>query len=167
VQIWIPDTRNIGFANECRHQSLTLQIDSQETDILNWPEASAELGMASAGMQEGQHRREQLPRRGDIVTIIMQDTYTNPHPALIIQSDLFSVHPSVTILPVTSDLRSTPLFRILINPDEGNGLLKPSEVMVDKIQTVPQKKLGKVFGHMAEEDMLAINRTLAVFLGVI
>ena len=110
---------------------------------------------------------EQFPRRGDLITIALQGDYGKPRPALIIQSDLFSEHPSVTILPVTSDLRGTPLFRIPIKPTESNGLRKPSEVMVDKAQTVPREKIGDVFGHMVEEDMLAINRTLAVFLGVV
>ncbi|MDP1774078.1 MAG: type II toxin-antitoxin system PemK/MazF family toxin [Methylobacter sp.] len=110
---------------------------------------------------------EQFPRRGDLVTIALQGAYGKPRPALIIQSDLFAEHPSVTILPVTSELRGTPLFRIPIKPTESNGLRKPSEVMVDKAQTVPREKIGDVFGHMAEEDMLAINRTLAVFLGVV
>ncbi|MGZ5016985.1 MAG: type II toxin-antitoxin system PemK/MazF family toxin [Methylobacter sp.] len=102
-----------------------------------------------------------------MITIALQSTYGKPRPALIIQSDLFSEHPSVTILPVTSELRGTPLFRIPITPTESNGLHKPSEVMVDKVQTVPREKIGEVFGRMSEEDMLAINRTLAVFLGVV
>lgn len=112
-------------------------------------------------------QRNDVPRRGDLVTIALQGTYGKPRPALIIQSDLFAEHPSVTILPVTSDLRGTPLFRIPVKPCKNNGLRKPSEVMVDKVQTVPREKIGDVFGHMAEEDMLAINRTLAVFLGVV
>jgi len=74
-------------------------------------------------------------RRDDLVTIALQGAYGKPRPALIIQSDLFSEHPSVTILPVTSDLRDTPLFRVRISHDEGNGLSKLSEVMVDKVQT--------------------------------
>ncbi|MDO9047351.1 MAG: antitoxin MazE family protein [Methylobacter sp.] len=42
VQIWVPDTRSSDFADECRRQSLTLLGDSQETDTLNWLEASAD-----------------------------------------------------------------------------------------------------------------------------
>ena len=106
-------------------------------------------------------------RRGDLVTIALQGAYGKPRPALVIQSDLFSEHPSVTILPVTSELRSTPLFRVPVMPSESNGLYKASEVMTDKVQTVPREKIGEVFGHMAEEDMLAVSRALAVFLGVV
>lgn len=106
-------------------------------------------------------------RRGDLVSIALQGDYGKPRPALIVQSDLFAEHPSVTILPVTSELRDTPLFRVLIEPTETNGLRKSSQVMVDKAQTISREKLGEVFGRMTEEDMLAVSRALAVFLGVV
>ena len=106
-------------------------------------------------------------RRGNLVTIALQGPYGKPRPALVIQSDLFDEHPSVTILPITSELRNAPLFRIPIQPSETNGLQKPSEVMVDKVQSVPREKIGEPFGHLSAEDLLAISRSLAVFLGVV
>jgi mRNA interferase MazF len=106
-------------------------------------------------------------RRGDLVTIALQGQYGKPRPALVVQSDLFDEHPSVTILPITSELRDAPLFRVPIKPSEANGLQKPSEVMVDKAQSVPREKIGDTFGHVSAEDMLAVSRSLAVFLGVI
>ncbi|MFZ4704074.1 MAG: type II toxin-antitoxin system PemK/MazF family toxin [Candidatus Methylumidiphilus sp.] len=104
-------------------------------------------------------------RRGDLVTVALQGDLGKPRPALVIQSDLFDAHPSVAILPLTIELRDTPLFRILAKPDELNGLQKPSQVMVDKPQSVAREKIGAVFGHLDDETMLAINRALAVFLG--
>jgi mRNA interferase MazF len=65
-------------------------------------------------------------KRGDPVTIALQGDYGKPSPALVIQSDLFDEHPSVTILPVTSELRDTPLFRITLKPSDENGLSKLS-----------------------------------------
>lgn len=106
-------------------------------------------------------------RRGDLVTIALQGTYGKPRPALVVQSDLFDEHPSITILPITSELRNTPLFRVPLKPSATNGLQKPSEVMVDKAQSVPREKIGDPFGHVSAEDMLAVSRSLAVFLGVI
>ena len=106
-------------------------------------------------------------RRGDLVTIALQGTYGKPRPALVIQSDFFDEHPSVTILPITSELRDAPLFRVALKPNEANGLQKLSEVMVDKAQSVPREKIGDTFGHVSAEDMLAVSRSLAVFLGVI
>ena len=42
VQIWVPDTRRTGFAEECRRQSLALRGDQHETDTLNWLEQAAD-----------------------------------------------------------------------------------------------------------------------------
>lgn len=106
-------------------------------------------------------------KRGDLVTIALQGDFGKPRPALIVQSDLFDQHPSVTILPVTSELRNVPLFRIRVEPDANNGLQKTSEIMVDKTQSVPRERIGEIFGHVSEEQMLAVSRSLAVFLGVI
>jgi len=106
-------------------------------------------------------------KRGDLVTIALQGDYGKPRPALIIQSDLFDHHPSVTILPVTGELRDAPLFRIRLEPGGTNNLQKTSEIMVDKAQSVPRERVGEVFGRVAEEQMLAVSRSLALFLGII
>lgn len=105
-------------------------------------------------------------KRGDLVTIALQGDYGKPRPALVIQSDFFDVHPSVTVLPITSDLRETPLFRITVDPSKKNGLLKLSQVMVDKSVTVSREKIGPSFGRLEANLMLEIERCLAVFLGI-
>ena len=106
-------------------------------------------------------------KRGDLVTIALQGDYGKPRPALVVQSDLFDEHPSVTVLPVTGELRDAPLFRIRIESEPANNLQKTSEIMVDKAQSVSRERVGEVFGHVTEEQMLAVSRSLAVFLGVI
>ena len=104
-------------------------------------------------------------KRGDVVTIALQGAYGKPRPALVIQSDIFNEHPSVTILPITSQIRATPLFRIILQPNPENGLIKPSQIMVDKTQTVPRAKVGKNIGRLSDQEMLSVTRALAVFLG--
>ncbi|MDO8437419.1 MAG: type II toxin-antitoxin system PemK/MazF family toxin [Nitrosomonadaceae bacterium] len=104
-------------------------------------------------------------RRGDLVTVALQGDLGRPRPALVMQSDLFDTHSSITILPVTSELRDAPLFRIAVNPNELNGLVRPSQVMVDKPQSIAHEKIGAVIGRLDDETMLAVNRALAVFLG--
>ncbi len=104
-------------------------------------------------------------RRGNLVTVALQGDLGKLRPALVIQSDWFDSHPSVTILPVTSELRLAPLFRIAVSPSELNGLAKSSQVMVDKPQSISREKIGTVIGHLDDETMLAVNRALAVFLG--
>ena len=36
LQIWVPDSRRPGFAQECRRQSRKLLKDPNEKRILNW-----------------------------------------------------------------------------------------------------------------------------------
>ena len=36
IQIWVPDTRRKGFAKECQRQSLLIQQDPHEQEVLNW-----------------------------------------------------------------------------------------------------------------------------------
>ncbi|KZE35023.1 type II toxin-antitoxin system PemK/MazF family toxin [Chelatococcus daeguensis] len=104
-------------------------------------------------------------RRGNLVTVALPGAYGKLRPALIIQSDLFSTHPSFTLLPVTSELVAAPLLRITVEPNERNGLQKVSQIMVDKAHTVPRGRLGQSFGRLDETDLLAVNRALALFLG--
>ncbi|WP_301103434.1 type II toxin-antitoxin system PemK/MazF family toxin [Propionivibrio sp.] len=105
-------------------------------------------------------------KRGDLVTIALQGDYGKPWPALIMQSDFFDAHPSVTILPVSSDLRDMPLFRVTVKPNLTNALRKPSQVMVDKSMTVAREKIGDSFGRLDAGQMLEVERCLAVFLGI-
>ena len=104
-------------------------------------------------------------KRGSVVTIALSGDYGKPRPALVVQSNYFSEHPSVSVLPITSELRQTPLFRIDAEPDENNGLRKHSQIMVDKIQTVPAEKIGQVIGVLDEATMMEVNRALALWLG--
>ncbi len=100
------------------------------------------------------------------MTVVLPGAYGKPRPALVIQSDLFDEHPSVTILPVTGELRDTTLFRIAVAPTASNGLRKPSQVMVDKAQSVPRGKLGDTIGRLEDDALLSVTRALAVFLGI-
>ena len=70
------------------------------------------------------------------------------------------------MLPVTSTLIDAPLLRITVEPDDGNGLQKRSQVMVNKATTVKRDKIGPPFGHVDEDTMIEIERSLAVFLGI-
>ena len=105
-------------------------------------------------------------KRGDFVTIAMQGDFGKPRPALVIQSDQFNAHATVTVLPVTSTLVDAPLFRVAIPADKKSGLQKQSQIMVDKALTVKRDKIGEVIGSASGEVMLEVSRCLAVFLGI-
>jgi len=105
-------------------------------------------------------------KRGDLVPVVLAGAYGKPRPALVIQSDLFSKHPSLTVLPVTTEIRPIETFRIAVAPSERNGLRAPSQIMVDKTHTIPRDKAGKPFGKLEARTLAAVNRALAVFLGL-
>lgn len=105
-------------------------------------------------------------KRGDVVTVALQGELGKPRPALVVQSDAFAELPAITVLPITTTLLEAPLLRVQVEPSQQNGLMKRSQVMVDKPQTPPRGKLGAVIGHLEDAAMLQVNRALAVFLGL-
>ena len=106
-------------------------------------------------------------RRGDLVTITLQGDFGKPRPALVVQSDLFNAdHATVSVLPITSAIIGTPVFRITLEPSAANGLRKVSQIMVDKIVSMKREKIGEAFGCLDDETLLRVNRALAVWLGV-
>ncbi len=105
-------------------------------------------------------------RRGDLVTVALHGDQGKPRPALVVQSDRFDELGAVTILPLTSTMVDVPLLRIPVEPSQSNGLTKPSQIMVDKAQTPTRSKVGPVIGHLDDATLVAVNRLLAVFLGL-
>jgi len=103
--------------------------------------------------------------RGDVVTIALPGAYGKPRPALVVQSELFEELPLLTVLPITSKIRAAPLLRVTLQPTAGNGLRKLSQAMIDKIQTVPRSQVGATIGSLEDGLMVAITRSLALFLG--
>ena len=106
-------------------------------------------------------------KRGDLVTVAMQGDFGKPRPALVVQSDKFNdAHATVTALLVSSEWVDAPLFRIDLQPDAQNNLDRASQILVDKAMTVRRTRLGAAFGSVRGEAMLAVNRAMAVFLGI-
>lgn len=105
-------------------------------------------------------------RRGDLVTVAMPGDFGKPRPALIIQADQFEDTGTVTVLLLSGTLVDAPLIRPTVRPMPENGLRKPSQVMIDKAMSVKRDKLRQPFGHLDDESMLSVTRSLAVFLGL-
>lgn len=106
-------------------------------------------------------------RRGEIWTVSGGSTYTGkPRPAVIVQEDSFDATASITVCAFTSDPTDTPLFRLLVEPTETNGLRVASRLMVDKVTTVPKDRLGEKVGRLNDADMLRLNQAVLVFLGL-
>jgi mRNA interferase MazF len=106
-------------------------------------------------------------KRGEIWTMAGGDGYASkPKPAVIIQDDGFSETLSIAVCPLTSEPVEAPILRLLVEPTPENGLRNTSRLMVDKVTTVPKSRLGQRIGCLADDDLLRLNRSLLVFLGL-
>lgn len=104
--------------------------------------------------------------RGELWTVSGGTYAQKPRPALIIQDDLFAESESVTLLPLTTHLTDAPLLRLTVDPGPLIGLERISQIMVDKLTTVRRATLGQRIGRVDSETMVAVEQSLAVFLGL-
>jgi len=106
--------------------------------------------------------------RGDIVVVATKGAYTGkPRPALVVQADVFNdTHASVTLCPVTSAVLDAPLFRVSVPAGSRTGLGVASQVMVDKVVSVPRGAIGRVIGRCTDQEMDGIDEALRRWLGL-
>jgi mRNA interferase MazF len=105
-------------------------------------------------------------KRGDIVVVAARGAYTGkPRPAVIVQSDLFNdTHSSLTICPITSEVIDAPLFRVSLPPGKRTGLDVASQVMADKMVSVPRSAVSRAVGHCDSEELGAVSEALSRWL---
>ena len=106
-------------------------------------------------------------KRGDIWTVAGGKDYAGkPRPVVIVQDDSFDATDSITICALTTDETEAPLFRLVVQPNDRNGLRLACRIMVDKITTVPKSKVGARAGRLDDDDILRLNQAMLVFLGL-
>lgn len=106
-------------------------------------------------------------RRGDIWTVSGGTGYGGkPRPAVIVRDDGFDKTHSITICSFTTNETDAPLYRLLLEPNQHNGLRASCRGMVDKIASIPKARLGARMGRLDDTDLLRLNRAIVVFLGL-
>jgi mRNA interferase MazF len=105
-------------------------------------------------------------RRGTVVTVASPGVYSGkPRPAVVVQADRWlQAHPSITLCPLTSILMEAPLVRIAVQPSPRNGLRKISQLMVDKLFTVPIQAIGEVVGQLEPQALVDLDLALRDWL---
>lgn len=106
--------------------------------------------------------------RGAIVVMAARGAYTSkPRPAVVVQADLFNrLHQSITVCPITSDCENAPLFRVTLPPGDRTGLSAMSQVMVDKVVSIPREAIGRQIGVCDSTYADAIDEALRVWLAL-
>lgn len=85
---------------------------------------------------------------------------------MVIQDDRFSATDSVTVVPLTSHAVDIPLLRLPVEPSRTSGLRDPSWVMIDKLTTVRRINVQDHLGRLSATQLVEIERSLLVFLGL-
>ncbi|MEQ8559991.1 MAG: type II toxin-antitoxin system PemK/MazF family toxin, partial [Cytophagales bacterium] len=71
-------------------------------------------------------------------------------PVLVIQTNLLNriSHPSTIILPITSNVnKDSEILRVFLNNGQ-SGLAKDSDIMLDQIRSIDNRRLAKKLGQI-------------------
>ena len=106
--------------------------------------------------------------RGAVVIVAARGAYTGkPRPALVVQANTFNpTHASVTICPITTACVDAPLFRVGLPPGDRTGLKEASQVMVDKVVSVPRSSITRAVGQCDDDAVAAVDDALGRWLGL-
>lgn len=85
---------------------------------------------------------------------------------VIVLDNRFDSTASVTVCPLTTNLVSALLVRIPVDPTDTAGIGKPCQIMVDKVTTMPKVHVRDHLGHLADANLVRLDRALVVFLGL-
>ncbi len=107
-------------------------------------------------------------KRGDVISIARSGDHGKPRPAVIVQTDQLAADVSDTVLvcQITSHLQAVSIRRVTVIPTADNGLLKPSQIMVEKMFAMKREKCGAVMGAIDEATMDALDDALMFAVGL-
>jgi mRNA interferase MazF len=86
-------------------------------------------------------------------------------PVVIIQTDLLNeFHPSTLICPVTSNVnKEIELLRVHLKKGQ---LDKPSDILVDQIRAIDNKRLKKKLGALTKEQIQSLKYNIRIVLDI-
>ena len=104
-------------------------------------------------------------KRGEIWTVSGGPGYAGkPRPTLVVQSDLADT-PSVLTCGFTTQASIDVPLRPLIQPSPENGLFRPSNLMSEKITSVPRERLGRRVGVLSAADIARADGAMRLVMG--
>lgn len=105
---------------------------------------------------------------GDVVIVALPGDYKKPRPAIVVETDLIAPTDYVLLCPTTTFIREdVALRRVLVEPEEGNGLRERSQVQADKVHIVARAKCVGPIGRLAAADLDKLDGCLALVLGLL
>jgi len=107
-------------------------------------------------------------KRGDVVLVVLPGDYGKPRPAVVVQSDAVTAagYASVVVCAMTTFSTGGEKLRLEVFPDSQTGLAERSEIMIEKIASLPRQKVRRTIGRLDAATMRAIERALLLLLGI-
>ena len=110
-------------------------------------------------------------RRGDIfyadLRPVIGSEQGGVRPVLIIQNDVGNRHsPTVICAAITSQMNKAKLPTHVELDSRKYDLVKDSVVLLEQIRTLDKKRLKEKIGHMTEDDMKKVNKSLLISLNL-
>jgi mRNA interferase MazF len=106
-------------------------------------------------------------RRGDVVVVALPGDLGKPRPAVIVQINVLNDNlRTVLLCPISSFSSDPSFFRVAVEPTKENGLRLPSEIMVEKLQSANRSRIGQVIGHLDDETLRKLARSIMIALGL-
>lgn len=86
-------------------------------------------------------------------------------PVVAVQTDLLGgVHPSTVVCPITTAIvTGSDLLRVHLS-EKINGLSHPSDILVDQIRAVDNRRLIEKVGRLSREQIKLLRRNLRILL---
>lgn len=111
-----------------------------------------------------------FPRRGEVWFADLNPTrgheQRGTRPVLVLSVDSFNGGPSglVTVLPVTSTVRSIPS-HVPVPPPEG-GLTGRSAILADQVRTIARERLVRRSGAVSRATLGRVGEVVRILLGL-
>jgi mRNA interferase MazF len=89
-------------------------------------------------------------------------------PAVIVNDDAIGILPLKVIVPITEwkENYAKALWMVKLDPNNHNGLNKPSAADTFQVRSLAQERFVKKIGKLSEADMREITKALAVVLDI-
>ena len=86
-------------------------------------------------------------------------------PVVVIQTDLLNnVHPSTVICPVTTNIINKVSFLRVHLSKIGTNLVKDSDILVDQVRSIDNRRLIKHIGELSNKQKQALLDNLRILL---
>ena len=113
-----------------------------------------------------------MPKRGEVYLVNFDPTrgseIKKTRPALIVQNDIANRHSAITIVAAISSRFDDELYPTEVKIDAGEaGLRANSVVLLNQIRSIDRQRLGKRLGVVRPQSLAAVDRALAISVGLL